>query len=140
MRLRLIRRSARQRELVDAAVTAYAQWRSEALRCGLPIAGGWLPALGTTCLRSTRTKYALDREKHAAKRYARIISRAAALPETALLHQLAGVEIGVGGDRAMATTGLDHRSIELRGAGASPSRPAFVLARHGAGRHLRGAG
>ena len=29
MRLKLIRRSARRRALVDAAVTAYAQWRSE---------------------------------------------------------------------------------------------------------------
>jgi hypothetical protein len=38
---------------------------------------------------------ALDREEHAAKRYARLISRAGEIPETALFHQLARIEVGL---------------------------------------------
>ena len=40
---------------------------------------------------------ALDRKEHAVKRYARLISRSGEIPETALLHQLVQIEIGVRG-------------------------------------------
>jgi hypothetical protein len=40
---------------------------------------------------------ALDREGDAAKRYARLISRAGEIPEVASLDQLARIEIGVRG-------------------------------------------
>jgi hypothetical protein len=38
---------------------------------------------------------ALDREEHAANRYARLISRTGEIPETASLHQLARIETGL---------------------------------------------
>jgi hypothetical protein len=93
MRLKLIRRSARRRSLVDAAATAYAQWRSE---CAA-VRGAyhrWVAA-GAGDKASAYHAYndALDREEHAAQRYARLIRRAGQIPETALLHQLAQIEI-----------------------------------------------
>jgi hypothetical protein len=97
MRLKLIRRSARQRALVDAAVTAYAQWRSEcaAVRAAYR---RWVAAgAGDNVFGFYAYNDALDREEHAAKRYARLISRAGEIPETALLHQLARIEIGLRG-------------------------------------------
>ena len=95
MRLRLIRRSARQRALVDAAVSAYAQWRGEcaAVRAAYR---RWVAAgAGDDVFAFYAYNEALDREEHAAKRYARLISRAGELPEAALFHQLARIEIGL---------------------------------------------
>jgi hypothetical protein len=95
MRLKLIGRSARQRALVDAAVTAYAQWRSEraAVRAAYR---RWIAAgAADNLLAFDAYNDALDREEHAANRYARLISRAGAMPETAVLHQLARIEIGL---------------------------------------------
>ena len=75
MRLKLIRRSTRQRALVDAAVTAYAQWRSEctAVRAAYR---RWMGA-GAVEKAFAFAAYndALDREEQAAKRYAGAISR-----------------------------------------------------------------
>ena len=97
MRLKLIRRSARRRALGDAAVTAYAQWRSE---CAA-VRGAyhrWVAAgAGDSAPAFYASNDALDREEHAAKRYARLISRAGEIPETALLHQLVRIEAGVRG-------------------------------------------
>jgi hypothetical protein len=95
MRLKLVRRSARQRALVDAAVTAYAQWRSE---CAWVRAAyrRWVAAgAGDNVFAFDAYNDALDREEHAAHRYARLISRAGEMPEAAVLHQLAGIEIGL---------------------------------------------
>ena len=97
MRLKLIRRSARRRALLDAAVTAYAQWRSE---CAA-VRGAyhrWVGAgAGDNAFAFYAYNDALDREEHAAKRYARLISRAGEIPETALLHQLVRIEAGAWG-------------------------------------------
>ena len=97
MRLKLIRRSVRRGALMDAAVTAHAQWRTE---CAA-VRGGyrrWVAAgAGDNAFAFYAYNDALDREEHAAKRYARLISRAGEIPETALLHQLARIEIGVRG-------------------------------------------
>ena len=94
MRLKLIKRSARRRALVDAAVTAYAQWRGECT--GVRTAYRRWVAAGAREKVFAFDAYndALDREEHAAKRYARLIRRAGQIPETALLHQLAQIEIG----------------------------------------------
>lgn len=93
MRLKLIRRGA----LMGAAVTAHAQRRTE---CAA-VRGGyrrWMAAgAGDNAFAFYAYNDALDREEHAAKRYARLISRAGEIPETALLHQLARIEIGVRG-------------------------------------------
>jgi hypothetical protein len=95
MRLKLIRRSAQQRALVGAAVTAYAQWRSEcaAVRAAYR---RWVAAgAGDNVCAFYAYNDALDREEHAANRYAQLMSRAGDMPETALLHQLARIEIGL---------------------------------------------
>ena len=95
MRLKLIRRSARQRALVDAAVSAYSQWRGECTSVRTAYRR-WVTTSGEDNVLAFRAyTEALDREEHAAKRYARLISRAGEIPETALFHQLARIEIGL---------------------------------------------
>ena len=120
MRLKLIRRFARRRALVDVAVTADAQWRSE---CAA-VRGAyhrWLAAgAGDKRVCLLRVHRRAGSRGARGRGYARLISRAGETLETALLHQLARSESACGGDRAMATTGLDdHRDQSARS-----SRPA----------------
>jgi hypothetical protein len=95
IRLKLIRRSARRRALVDAAVSAYAQWRSECAEVRAAYRRWVAASAGDDVVAFYAYHDALDREEHAATRYARLISRTGEIPETALLGQLAGIEIGV---------------------------------------------
>ena len=115
MRLKLIRRSAPRRALVDAAVTAYAQSRSEcaAVRDAYH---RWVAAgAGDNAVCVRRVQRRAGSRGARGRGYARLISRAGETPETALLHQLARSKSACGGDRAMATTGLDdHRSVSER--------------------------
>ena len=93
MRLKLSRRTTRQRALVDAAVGAYTQWRIE---CTVVQAAyrRWVGAgAAEKAFAFAAYNDALDREEHAARHYARLIRRAGQIPETGLLHQLAQIEI-----------------------------------------------
>ena len=93
MILKLIRRSARQRALAAGAVTAYAHWRSESIAVRAAYRR-WVGAgLAERTFAFDAYNDALDREEHAAKRYARLIGRAGKTPTTALFHQLAEIEI-----------------------------------------------
>jgi hypothetical protein len=96
MMLKPIRRSARERALVDAAVVAYREWTNEcsavrnayrrwarASALDEPFAFGAYTA-------------ALDREEHAAKRYARVMRRARHMLETSLAHELARLTASYG--------------------------------------------
>jgi hypothetical protein len=94
MRLKLIRRSARRRALVDAAVSAYAQWRGECAAVRVAYRRWVAAGAGDNAFAFYAYNDALDREEHAAKRYARLISRAGGISETGLWHQLARIEIG----------------------------------------------
>ena len=94
LRMKLIRRSARQRALVDAAVTAYAQWRSESATVRIAYRRWVAAGAGDNAFAFHAYNDALDREERAARRYARLIGRAGQLPEAALFHQIAQIEIG----------------------------------------------
>ena len=93
MRLRPIRRSARKRVVVDDAVAAYAEWRAQSAAVG----DAYCRWLGATAIEEPiafRDYTApLDREEHAARRYAGLMRRAYHLPETGLAHQLAQVQV-----------------------------------------------
>jgi hypothetical protein len=96
MRLKPIRRSARQRALVDAAVVAYTQWRWEcaAVRNAYrqwKSAGAFDRPLAFVAYNA-----ALDREEGAAKLYARLMRRAGHLAEAGLARQLAQIQISSG--------------------------------------------
>lgn len=96
MRLKPIRRSARQRALVDAAVAAYTQWRGEcaAVRNAYRM---WKSASAfDRPLAFDAYNAALDREEGAAKRYARLMRRAGRLTEPGLARQLAQIQISSG--------------------------------------------
>lgn len=94
MRLKRLKRSRRRRALVDGALAAYAQWREEsaAVRSAYR---RWIGA-GVADRPYAFADYnaALDREERAARRYARVMSRAGHLRETGLAHQLAQIQIG----------------------------------------------
>ena len=93
MRLKLIKRSARQRALVAGAVTAYVQWRSECVAVRAAYRR-WVGASARErAFAFDAYNDALDREEHAAKRYARLIGRAGEIPTTGLFRQLAEIEI-----------------------------------------------
>ena len=84
----------RPRTLADAALAAYGEWRSEcaAVRASYRRwvgAGGEEEPSGFSDYRS-----ALDREEHAAGRYARLMRRAGHLDETAVALRLARIETG----------------------------------------------
>jgi hypothetical protein len=83
--------SWRQRMLADAAVAAYREWRGEcaAVRTSYR---QWTGA-GRQEERSAFSDYrsALDREEHAAKRYARLMRRAGHLRKTGVVFQLARI-------------------------------------------------
>ena len=96
MRLKPIRRSARQRALVDAAVVAYTQWRRE---CAA-VRNAYRRWKGASAferpLAFEAYNAALDREERAAKLYARLMRRARHLAEAGLACQLAQIQISSG--------------------------------------------
>jgi hypothetical protein len=97
MRLRLSTRSARQRALVEAAVSAYTQWRREcdAVRDAYR---RWVSASKVDKpFAFAAYRAALDNEDHAARRYARLMLRAGRLREIGPAHQLAQIEASYGG-------------------------------------------
>ena len=82
----MIRRAARRRARVDAAVAAYRQWHSErdAVRAAYRV---WVAASAfAEPLAFEAYQSALDEER-AAKTYARLIRRVRHLTETGLAHQ-----------------------------------------------------
>jgi hypothetical protein len=95
MRLRL-NFSWRQRMLADDAVGAYSDWRGECAAVGASYRQ-WVGARREE-ERSAFSDYrsALDREEHAAKRYARLMRRAGHLVETGVVLQLARIQIDDG--------------------------------------------
>jgi hypothetical protein len=97
MRVTFQRRSARQRELVDGVFAAYTQWRGEcsAVRNAYRAWAGASPADKRTAFDGYNA--ALDREEHAACRYARLMGRAGQLPETGLTHQLTQIHMSLRG-------------------------------------------
>jgi hypothetical protein len=96
MRLQTIKRSGRERARVDAAVAAYREWTNE---CSA-VRNAYRRWVGASALEepSAFVAYhaALDREEHAAKRYARVMRRAGHLLETGLAHQLARLTASYG--------------------------------------------
>src|SRR5690242_5244145 len=94
--LRVINRSARERARVDAAVAAYREWTNE---CGAVRTAyrRWISASSSEVpLAFVAYHAALDREEHAAKRYARMMCRAGDLLETRVAHQLAQLTASYG--------------------------------------------
>jgi hypothetical protein len=88
--------SWRQRMLVNAAVVAYSEWRRESA-AGRASYQRWAGARRQE-ERSAFSDYrsALDREEHAAERYARLMRRAGHLAETGIALQLARIQAGDG--------------------------------------------
>lgn len=92
MRLGPVRRSARQRALVDGALAAYNQWRGECAVVGNAYRR-WLGAsVAEKPVAFHEYNAALDREERAARCYARLMDRAGHLAETGLARQLAEVQ------------------------------------------------
>jgi hypothetical protein len=88
--------SWRSRMLADAALAAYSEWRSEcaAVRASYR---RWVGTRGEeepSAFSDYRS--ALDREEHAAKRYARLMRRAGHLAETGIALQVARIQAGDG--------------------------------------------
>lgn len=92
MRLKWPRRSARQRALVEDAVAAYAQWRGECAAVGNAYRRWVAASAAEKPFAFDDYDAALEREEHAASRYARLMERAGRLPETGLAHQLAQIQ------------------------------------------------
>jgi hypothetical protein len=87
----MIWRAARRRARVDAAVAAYTEWRSEcdAVRATYRV---WIASTAVVePLAFEAYEAALDREEHAAKRCAKVMSRVGHFAETGLAHQLASI-------------------------------------------------
>lgn len=93
MRLNLIKRSARHRARVDAAVTGYTQWRSECTAVRNAYRQWVAAGLSEEAFAFNAYNDALDREEHAAKRYARLIGRARQIPEMAAFDLAEGREL-----------------------------------------------
>src|SRR5438105_2911966 len=91
MRLRL-NFSWRQRILADAAVAAYSEWRGEcaAVRASYRQWAGARREEEPSAFIGYRS--ALDREEHAAKRYAKLIRRAGHLGKAGVVLQLARIQ------------------------------------------------
>jgi hypothetical protein len=94
--LKPIRRSARQRALVDAAVVTYTQWRRECAAVRNAYRRWKSASAFDRPLAFEAYKAALDREARAARLYARLTRRAGQLAETGLAHQLAQIQISSG--------------------------------------------
>ena len=86
--------SWRERMLADAAVVAYREWRGEcaAVRASYRQWAGARREEERSAFSDYRS--ALDREEHAAGRYARLMRRAGHLDETAVALRLARIETG----------------------------------------------
>jgi hypothetical protein len=83
--------AARRRARVDAAVSAYTQWRAErdAVRDKYRVWTASSAVVEPLAFEAYRA--ALDREEHAAKRCAKVMSRVGHPAETGLAHQLASI-------------------------------------------------
>jgi hypothetical protein len=82
--------------LADAAVAAYSEWRGEcvAVRASYRQWAGARREEESSAFIDYRS--ALDREEHAAERYARLMRRAGHLAETGIALQLARIQAGDG--------------------------------------------
>ena len=96
MRLKPIRRSARQRAVVDATVAAYSNWRGECAAVRNAYRSWASARVVDKPLAFVAYNAALDREEGAANLYARLLRRAGHLTETGLAHQLAQIQITSG--------------------------------------------
>jgi hypothetical protein len=88
--------SWRQRMLANAAVASYSEWRDEcaAVRASYR---QWVGARREEELPAfSDYRSALDREEHAAQRYARLMRRAGHLAETGIALQVARIQVGDG--------------------------------------------
>lgn len=88
--------SWRERMLADAAVVAYSEWRGEcaAVRASYRQWAGARREEERSAFSDYRS--ALDREEHAAKRYARLMRRAGYVGKAGVLLQLARTQTGDG--------------------------------------------
>ena len=92
----MIRRAARRRARVDAAVAAYRQWHCErdAVRAAYRV---WVTASAfAEPLAFEAYQLALDREERAAKTYAGLMRHVRHLKETGFAHQLALIQAPTG--------------------------------------------
>ena len=97
MRLTLVTRSARQRARIDAAITAYTEWKAESVAVK-DAYRRWARASATAePVAFHAYNAALDREENAAKRYSRLTRRAGQLDGLALALQMAESLNGCGG-------------------------------------------
>jgi hypothetical protein len=99
MRLWPIKPAARRRALVDAAVAAYVEWRTQ---CGaVRDAYHWWATTSAVQKPFAFDAYqaALDSEEGAAKLYARLMRHVGRLGEDALAERLAEIQISSGGLR-----------------------------------------
>ena len=82
----------RSRTVADAALAAYSEWRSECAAVRVSYRR-WVCARGEEAPSAfSDYRSALDREEHAAKRYAKLIRRAGHLGKTGVVLQLARIE------------------------------------------------
>jgi hypothetical protein len=84
----MIRRAARRRAVVDAALAAYGQWREECYAVQTAYRTWTAASASAGSVAFEVYQAALDREESAARTYARAMRRARHLAETALAHQL----------------------------------------------------
>jgi hypothetical protein len=92
MRLKPIKRAARRRAAVEAAVAAYSQWRGECAAVRRAYRRWASASAVDEPLAFNAYAAALDREQRAATLYARLMRRAGHLVEIGLAHQLAQVQ------------------------------------------------
>ena len=93
MRLKSPKRAARQRALVEGTVAAYKQWQAECAAVRRAYRRWVAASAAEKSFAFDDYIAALDREEHAASRYARLMIRARELPETGLAHQLAQIRL-----------------------------------------------
>jgi hypothetical protein len=92
MRLRLMHRGGYKNRLSDAVVIAYAEWTSECAAVRNAYRQWRAASVVEESIAFDAYNAALDREEHAAKRYARRVRRAGYLGDPALAHRLSRVE------------------------------------------------
>ena len=96
MRLTPIRRSARQRALLDAVAAAYIEWRAECAAVRNAYRRWNSASAVDRPLAFDAYRAALDREEGAAKLCGRLMRRAGHLAEAGLARQLAQIQISSG--------------------------------------------
>jgi hypothetical protein len=95
MKLSTLRRSVRRRRAADAAGAAYASWREECLKVRDAYRNWTTASCASGAAAFAAYEAAMKREEAAARTYARLMKRAAHLPETHLAHQLARIPFDV---------------------------------------------